>query len=359
MNGKRILIVDDEAAILSVLKSSLKKLGAGYEVFIALNGQEALEQLGQYPFDLVITDYKMAGMDGLELIEAVRSLQPGARTILMTAYGNDKVEAEAQRLQAYRYLVKPLEIDIFRQIVQSALKDIAISRPGILILSGERYKEIVLSLDKLRMEVGARCVVLADAEGSSIACAGNLDKFPLEKVVPLLGGCIAGVGEAGRVLNGEDDAINLIYRESTTENLYAINIGAQLLLIIVVDRGPYNSKLGTVWYSAQQVASMLFQKLGEKEYANPQDLFDSRLEKAVGDGLDKLLFGSHAGEVENNSNELRMPHSNPCLVQSQNEGITKIQSSLLTFDQAVEAGLIPQDISGSPNLKGRVSNDGN
>ncbi len=150
MNEKRILIVDDEAAILSVLKGSLKKLGDEYVVATAPDGQSALAQLKRSPFDPVITDYRMAGMDGLELLEEVRALQPNARTILMTAYGNDKVEEEARRLQAYRYLIKPLEIDNFRWIVKSALNDVAISRPGILILSDERYKEIAWSLVRIQ-----------------------------------------------------------------------------------------------------------------------------------------------------------------------------------------------------------------
>lgn len=350
MNRKRILIVDDEAAILSVLKNSLKKLGSGYEVVTALDGQDALTQLGQHSFDLVITDYKMVGMDGLELLEAVHSLQPKARTILMTAYGNEKVETEARRLQTYRYLVKPLEIDDFRQIVQGALNDVAVSRPGILILSGERYREIVLSLDGLRMEIGARCIVLADAEGSSIAYAGSLDKFPLEKVVPILGACIAGVDEAGRVLTVDKDAINLIYRESTTENLYVVNIGPQLLLIIVVDRGPYNSKLGTVWYAAQRVASTLLHKLGENEYAHPQDLFGDGLERAMMKELDELLSHADSCEAQNNSNEPATLQLNPNRIRLKDEK-TPMQSFLLSFDQAVKAGLIPQELSRGPERK--------
>jgi CheY-like chemotaxis protein len=351
MSEKRILIVDDEAAILSVLKSSLKKLGVEYEVATAPDGQGALEQLKQRPFDLVITDYKMAGMDGLELLKAVRTLQPKARTILMTAYGNDKVEAETRRLQAYCYLIKPLEIDNFRQIVKSALNDMAISRPGILILSDERYKQIVLALNRLQMDIGARCVVLADAAGHPIARTGNLDKFPLERIVPLLGGCIAGLGEVGRVLDGDEDIINLVYRESSTENLYVINIGAQLLLIIVVDRGPYNSKLGTVWYSAQQVASMLSLKLDRKEYADPEELFDNGLETAVSDELDKLLSSSNSAKARSNLKEHSDHCSNPGHVQLRTDGKIETQPSPSTYKQAAQAGLIPDDLGGKQERK--------
>ncbi|MFQ5420562.1 MAG: response regulator, partial [Anaerolineae bacterium] len=132
---KRILIVDDETSVLYVMQNSLRKLGSRYKVSTATDGNKALNLLRQRPFNLVITDYKMAGMDGLQLIETIRRIRPETRVILITAYGNDAVEAEARRLQAYRFLTKPLEISVFRQIVQEALDDIAISRPGILILS--------------------------------------------------------------------------------------------------------------------------------------------------------------------------------------------------------------------------------
>jgi CheY-like chemotaxis protein len=298
LKEKRILIVDDEPAILTVLKRSLEKLGAGYAVDTAVDGQSAVEKLKRGPVDLVVTDYRMPGMNGVDLLEAVRALQPGARTILMTAYGNDKVEAETRRLQAYRYLIKPLQIDDFRHVVRTALTDMAVVQPGILILSDERHQKIVLALKRLQLDIGARCVLLADIEGDSIAHAGNLNHFPLEKTTPLLGGCIAGLNQAGQAIDGFEDTISLLYRESAAGNLYIINIGTQLLLMILVDRGPYNSKLGTVWYAAQQVASMLLLNLVQREYANPEGLFGQGLEKAVGNELDRLLDTAEAGTCQ-------------------------------------------------------------
>ena len=97
-----VLIVDDEDGVLSVLKNSLRKLGEEFRVTTAAGGEAALEQLIQRKFDLVVTDYKMAGMNGLELLEKVHAIHPDTRVILMTAYGSAAVEDEASRLQAYR-----------------------------------------------------------------------------------------------------------------------------------------------------------------------------------------------------------------------------------------------------------------
>ncbi len=289
MSDKRILIVDDETAVLSVLKRSLERLGGEYVVSTATDGQSALAQLNLDLFDLVVSDYRMPGMDGLQLLQAVRSLQPKAQTILMTAYGNDRVEAETRRLNTYRYLVKPIEIDDFRQVVRAALNDTRANKLGIAVLSDERYQKVVLALKRLQLDVGARCVVLADVEGHTIARTGNLAGFPLDRMIPLLGGSISGLNEAGQAIDGERDSISLLYREGPTGSLYIINIGSQLLLVILVDRGPYNTKMGTVWYAAQQVASMLLVNVVQKEYDNPQGLFGQGLETAVENELDKLL----------------------------------------------------------------------
>lgn len=297
MDLKCVLIVDDEEAVLSVLSKSLKKLGAGYKVVTASDGYQAITLLQQQACDLVITDYKMDGMNGLELIEVIHDLQPHARVILMTAYGSDSVEHEARRLEAYNYLTKPLEIEVFRQMVKDALSDIPVNRSGILILSDNRYREIIDLLNRLRAEIGARCIFLTDGDGHFIAQIGEVEKLPLEQIASLVGGSVVTLLEAGRIIDGEGDSINLAYREGKSENLYVVNIGRQLLLIIVIPCGPYNSRLGTVWYYARQAVIALKSKLGENEYVDPQQLFSGDLEKEIDQGMDDLFTEDNPYEV--------------------------------------------------------------
>ncbi len=291
MNEKRrIMIVDDEESVLTVLKSSLKKLGADYEVQAVNNGLKALQLLETHAFDVVVTDYQMDQMNGLELLEAIRSIQPETKVIMITAYGTDELEAEARRMQAYEYLTKPLEINSFRQVVQAALDDVAISRPGILILSEKRYREAVALLEQLIVDVGGRCLMLADAGGRIIARVGDADHLALEQIVPLLGGGISTLIEVGRMLDENTDAINLTYREGERENLYIVNVGRQILLILVVDRTAYSSRLGSVWYHARQTAVNLRQTVGDMNFASaPQDFLENNLPNAFEDELDKLF----------------------------------------------------------------------
>jgi CheY-like chemotaxis protein len=96
MSTKHILIVDDEESILTVLKGSLKKLGPDYKVVTVTDGFTALDQILNQPFDLVVTDFNMAQMDGLELLEAIRYAQPDTRVIMITAYGSEDLEQGVQ-----------------------------------------------------------------------------------------------------------------------------------------------------------------------------------------------------------------------------------------------------------------------
>ena len=291
MNKKRILIVDDEEAVLHVLKGSLRKLGDEYEVETTVNGFSALAYLRDRPFDLVITDYRMDGMDGVELINTIRADWPETRIILITAYGSDELEEEVSHLDAYKYLLKPLEISEFRKVVKEAFttRDILLNRPGLLILSDERYQKIMAMLQQLQADVGGRCIILTDTNGQVIANSGDVSDFRVEEIASLLSGGMATMQAAGEALDGDSDAINLSYREGKRDNLYGINIGQQLLLIVIVENGRYSSKLGTAWYYARQTAVNLRETLGQTDYGAAPKFIEDNMDQALDDQFDDLF----------------------------------------------------------------------
>ncbi len=120
---KRILVVDDEQSVLFVLHNGLLKLDDGYDVEVdkARDGREALERLRQLSFDLLITDLRLPGMDGIELTKAARELDPDIAVIWITAFDCHSTSRDAQRLGVYRCLDKPLEIDEIRSVAREAL----------------------------------------------------------------------------------------------------------------------------------------------------------------------------------------------------------------------------------------------
>lgn len=121
MDTKRILLVEDDASIAFLIKEHLGDLGSGYEVGSASSGEEALRQFEQGKWDLVVTDYRMPGITGLELIASLRDKAPTTLTVLITGYGSDEVRQEAQRLNVYHYMPKPFPLADLSRVIKEAL----------------------------------------------------------------------------------------------------------------------------------------------------------------------------------------------------------------------------------------------
>lgn len=111
--GERLLVVDDEALVRDFLKEALTR--ASYQVDLAEDGKRAKEILKDQPYDLVLTDLKMPGVTGLDLLRFVKAHLPETQVIMMTAYGTIENAVEAMRLGAFDYITKPFtsgELDL-------------------------------------------------------------------------------------------------------------------------------------------------------------------------------------------------------------------------------------------------------
>ncbi len=255
--SKHILIVDDEPKVAFFLRGALERSGGDFHVSTARSGEEALEVLESSEVDLLVTDLRMPGLSGLELIRWVRGTSPQTRTILITAYGDDEVEAEARRLEAYRYITKPFDIGDFTQAVQGALRGAAISQPGFTILADDAFEEIAQELESLRYDIGARCIFLGDMQGQRLAEVGDTQGFDATTLLALLAGGFATSGELARRF-GDGEAINLNYHEGDRYEIYSANVGDNLFLAIIYDRRVKSSRVGIVWlYTRRAIESLL------------------------------------------------------------------------------------------------------
>jgi CheY-like chemotaxis protein len=118
---RRILVVDDEENVAQMLHDGLEKLPE-CEVAIATSGAGALQRFEQGPFDLLITDYKMPGTDGMTLATHVRHLYPQTAIIMITAYNNHRLRQQAISVRVQRILDKPVELNEIRGAVVEALE---------------------------------------------------------------------------------------------------------------------------------------------------------------------------------------------------------------------------------------------
>lgn len=119
--GARILIVEDEEKVAFFLKEGLSDPESKLQVVNASSAEEALATMDSCGFDLVIADFRLPGRNGLELINDLRSSHPHTRTMLITAYGSDELEAAAYRHDVSRYFPKPFRLDEFVNAVHEIL----------------------------------------------------------------------------------------------------------------------------------------------------------------------------------------------------------------------------------------------
>lgn len=120
MMAPRILVVDDETNIRTALAKILAK--AGYAVEAAESGDAALGLLQDAAFDLVVSDLKMVGVSGMEVLQAVKRLHPDSEVILLTAYGTVESAVAAMKTGAYDYVTKPVDPERLTHLVAKALE---------------------------------------------------------------------------------------------------------------------------------------------------------------------------------------------------------------------------------------------
>jgi YesN/AraC family two-component response regulator len=116
-NVKRLLIVDDEETLTFSLYQSFINAPIECEVITASTGKEALKRIEEQPFDVVITDISMPGLNGLDLLRIIKENYPGTQVIIITAYGSDEKQEIAYERGAEGYIEKPFDIHEIKELV--------------------------------------------------------------------------------------------------------------------------------------------------------------------------------------------------------------------------------------------------
>jgi DNA-binding NtrC family response regulator len=117
--GEHILVVDDERDVREGLGKLLEL--EGYDVTTAENGQVAIERAKTQRFDLVLTDLRMPGLDGVQTLTGLKQIHPGMPVIIVTAYVSDETAARCEREGAYGYVMKPFDLDELLRIIEEAV----------------------------------------------------------------------------------------------------------------------------------------------------------------------------------------------------------------------------------------------
>ncbi len=148
MARKSILVVDDEKNQREILETILS--GEGYDVTMASSGEAAMKFVADRHFDLVLTDLKMTGMSGLDLLKELTDFDKSIIVILLTAHGTIDSAVDALRLGAFEYLQKPYDSEKLLETVSRALKKLTTLDAEIISVSPEmdRVKKLILKIAK-------------------------------------------------------------------------------------------------------------------------------------------------------------------------------------------------------------------
>ncbi len=115
----KILIIDDEQNILKIVSAALKK--EGFAVDTSLSAEDALRKIKNNSYNLIVSDYKLPGIDGEQLFEKVKTQEPATPFIFLTAFGTIELAVNAMKKGAYTYLTKPVNLDLLIMIIREAL----------------------------------------------------------------------------------------------------------------------------------------------------------------------------------------------------------------------------------------------
>lgn len=171
-----LLIVDDEEIAMRNLQHVMER--EGYTVAACQSGAEAVALLGEQGFDVVLTDLRMEGVDGMDVLHTSRELQPDAEVILITGYATAESAVQALKQGAFYYIAKPFRLDEVRKVVAEAVAKVRLRREnGVLRREIKRYRggETILTqdtamqrlLDTARQIAPTDCSVLITGESGT------------------------------------------------------------------------------------------------------------------------------------------------------------------------------------------------
>jgi len=126
------MIVDDHPNTARMLARVLSKFDSNVDVLTASSGEDAITKMGDLALDILITDFMMPGMNGLELIENIPTNQKPTHTILITAYDTPTLATSAQNMKVTNYLVKPVLPEKIHTIVSEIIESLHKSRENKL-----------------------------------------------------------------------------------------------------------------------------------------------------------------------------------------------------------------------------------
>ncbi len=264
----RILIVEDEEKIAYTLARALRRASDNdFTVEIQNSPVTALELFKTQSFDLLITDQRMPGMSGLELVAHVRREYPETRAILITGFGSPEIEAEARRL-ADGYLTKPFNLPDVLRLVQDVIRDPHSGASAQAVIVENGLNEIERCLDALYVDASATYVMLLDMNGHTLIDRGDPGAVERSMLNSLLCNSMNMSGELERAFK-ERHAFDTLHYNGERYEIYLRRVNDRSLLALLLDLDQSNAQIGAVRIYLKRAVEEIREQSGFFENSAP------------------------------------------------------------------------------------------
>lgn len=266
VDTKQILVVDDHFEMLEFLRSMLELSNQDCEVLAVPSAEEGLLELRRTQFDLLITDVRLPGMSGFDLVRRLRAREQAIPVIMITAYSSNQGRKEAADLGVYRYFQKPLDTDSVLTAVHTALYGESVSIPTAAPVAVTASPTTAVSdslqrrLDSLRVDTGAMHLTLVSVLGEILFSAGDGRQFNLQKLMGIVADNLSSSFLLADEL-GAAEPFTLQYHVGEEFEFYCANVGRGHFLTLFFDMAARRGRIGTIWVFTQRAIKDLLAML--------------------------------------------------------------------------------------------------
>lgn len=332
-----------------MLRTSIELSGWECTVIDVSSAEDAMHEVGRGPVDLVVSDIKLPGMSGIELVRSVRKIHPEARAILITGHSTTPIRKEVEELGVVALLKKPIGTSLFLEAVASVLRTQAETTSRREMTEGAE-KKLLSRLNRLCADIHAAGVLLIDDYGRNLAQAGWAGDIDLDFIVPALSTPSSAGLKVSNLLGGMLPG-NLHYYEGAQYNLFQFSVGAFYQLVVILTREKTPQSWDPIILSSRRAADDLLDLLAMtgvvKVDEQERNQFERRKEANIGAWRVIMEDGEEINqeELDNAAKKVDPKKAEKFWDQAADKSLQgkDADGDILTYDEALDQGLIPDD----------------
>ena len=347
MANPRILLVDDHKDVSRMLRSSIELSGWECTVIDVSSAEDAMLEIGRGPVDLVVSDIKLPGMSGIELVRNVRKLHPNAKAILITGHSTAPIRKQVEELGVVALLRKPIGTSLFLEAVASVLRSQGETTSRRDISEGVE-KNLLTRLNRLCADIHAASVLLIDDYGRAVAQAGWAGDLDIELIVPSLSAPSSASLKVSNLIGGMLPG-NLQYYEGAQYNLFQFSVGAFYQLVVIQTKAATYQSWDPIILTSRRAADDLLDLLAKVGVVqvdeHERNQFEERKKANLGAWRVIMENGEEIIEDELDDAAKKIEHEDAEKFWDQAADKSPkgkdVEGDILTYDEALDKGLLP------------------